>query len=472
MRLALRFAVAITIGIGAVLAMQAVLHVQRIGKLQEAEIRENLITLGRALAPAVGEVWTIGGAERAEAFVAKADVRRDRTKITLHRLDEREDTTEVPEETRIQRLSTDEGWSIVAEAPVRSGGRVVAELEIERELPSEQEYFASILWTQVGTTIIAAGISGLIAAAVGVWIIGRPIRRLTDLARRVTLGDYSLRSNIVQLDEIGNLARELDAMTARLEENEAQIRAERHARTQTLEKLRHADRLSTVGRLASSIAHELGTPLNIVSGRAMMIAADEETPEETRENAEHIAEQAARMTSIIREILDFSGRKPVEKREISIGRVVEHSVSLLAPILDDRGIDVRVGGEKSWVAPIDEGKILQVLTNLMMNAIQAMPEGGSITLDVDREHVMDPKDRHAAEGVFVIISVADEGVGIPEERLASIFEAFSTSKDHGTGLGLSVCHGIVREHGGWIDVESEVGRGSRFKVYLPEGEDA
>jgi two-component system NtrC family sensor kinase len=111
-----------------------------------------------------------------------------------------------------------------------------------------------------------------------------------------------------------------------------------------------------------------------------------------------------------------------------------------------------------------------VLTNLMMNSIHAMPEGGTITLRVDREHVEDPKDRHAAEGDFVKISVEDEGVGIAQDRLEDIFKAFFTTKKEGegTGLGLSVCHGIVREHGGWIEVQSEVGQGSQFTIFLPE----
>jgi signal transduction histidine kinase len=470
MRLALRFAAAITIGIGAVLAIQALLHVERIAELQEKEIEDDVTTLGRALSGAVEEVWALGGPERAAAFVARADERRERTRISLHQENGFDDALVDSDTPHIQRLSTVEGWSIVAVAPVRFDGQPVGVLEISRQLPSEQEYFRSILRTQVATTLTAAALSGVIALAVGIWVVGRPIRKLSRLARRVANGDYSLRSNIVQADEVGELARELDAMTERLEESVEQVRSERRARTETLEQLRHADRLSTVGRLASSIAHELGTPLNIVSGRATMIASDETASEETKENARRIVEQAERMTSTIRETLEFSRRRPIDRRQTSIGEVLEHAVVLLEPILDDKSIVVRIAGAKEVVADIDARKILQVLTNLVMNASHAMPNGGTITLRVEREHVDEPKDRHASAGDFVKVSVEDEGVGIPQERLDDIFDAFSTGREQGTGLGLSVCKGIVREHDGWIEVASKVGRGTQFMVYLPESE--
>lgn len=471
MRLALRFAVAITIGIGAILAMQAVLHVNRISELQEEAIRDDVETLARTLSSAVAEVWTFSGSERATALLLHADRRREHTTITFRRAKGAGGEQSIAEEPTIDRLSTAEGWCIVAVAPVRVEGVTVGVIEITRLLPSEQEYFRSILWTQIATTMAGAALSGLIALGVGVWIVGRPIGRLSRLARRVANGDYQLRSNIVQADEIGDLAYELDAMVGRLEDSSRQVRAERRARTEALEKLRHADRLTTVGRLASSMAHELGTPLNIVSGRAAMISSDETVSEEARENARRISEQAERMTATIRETLEFSRRKPLDRKKTPMGSVVEHAVLLLEPLLEDKHIAVHVDAAEDAIAAIDAGKILQVLTNLMMNAIHAMPEGGAITLRVVREHVAEPQDRHAHEGEYVKITVEDEGVGIEEEKLETIFDAFATGRNGGTGLGLSVCQGIVREHAGWIEVESEVGTGSRFIVYLPESEE-
>jgi signal transduction histidine kinase len=326
------------------------------------------------------------------------------------------------------------------------------------------------LQLQAGTAVLTALLSGLIVFILSAWLVGRPIAKLSNLARRVAEGDFTPRSDVDQPDEIGELANELNAMTDRLAESHQNVRSERRARTEALEKLRHADRLSTVGRLASGMAHELGTPLNIVSGRAMMIASDDTLPQEAVENAQSIVDQSQRMTDIIRDVLDFARRKEPERVDVRIGDVLEHAVSLMEPICEDRKVDVVVLGRGNITARIDPGKVLQVLTNLMMNAVHAMPEGGTITLRVDREHVEDPKDRHAAKGDFVKISVEDEGVGIAPERLGEIFDAFFTTKKEGegTGLGLSVCHGIMREHGGWIEVQSEVGRGSRFTIFLPE----
>ncbi len=179
------------------------------------------------------------------------------------------------------------------------------------------------------------------------------------------------------------------------------------------------------------------------------------------------------MTGIIQELLDFSRRKPLERKNARIGDVLEHAANLLEPICEDKDIHLEVSGAPEVEAEIDSGKVLQVLTNLLMNAVQAMPDGGNIELKVSQQHFEDPPDRRASEGDYLVIEISDEGVGIPEDRLTDIFDAFFTTKraDKGTGLGLSVCHGIVRQHGGWIEVESTVGEGTTFRVHLPEERD-
>lgn len=470
MRLSFKLAFVVTLGIALVLAAQATLHVRRIATLQEREMRRDIVTLADALSSAATVAWAAGGANEASAFVARADESRDGADIRLLTGDQMSQLDEIPTRTSVQRVTNDDGWNIEAVAPVRRGSETVAVLHVKRKLPEEEEYFASILEMQAGSAVITAALAGLIVFFSSLVLVGRPIEKLSNLARRVAEGDFSLRSDVDQFDEIGRLASELNAMTDRLAQSHQNVRAERHARTEALEKLRHADRLSTVGRLASSMAHELGTPLNIVSGRAMMIASDETLPREAVDNAQSIMEQAQRMTAIIREVLDFARRKEPERIDIRIGEVLEHAVSLMDPICEDRNVVVEMRGEQDALARIDPGKVLQVITNLMMNSVHAMPEGGRITLHVEREHVADPKDRHASAGDFVKVSVEDEGVGISKERIDDIFKAFFTTKKEGegTGLGLSVCHGIVREHGGWIEVESEVGKGSRFTIYLPE----
>jgi two-component system NtrC family sensor kinase len=299
MRLSFKLAFAVTAGIAVVLAAQALLNVNRIAKLQEREIKSDITTLARALSSATSVAWATGGHEEALSFVTRSNGAEDFTTVYLMVGEELARLPHLGPQPIIQSVSNDEGWHIDAITPVSYEGKTVAALRIERQLPDERRHFASIFRLQVGTAVLAALLSGLIVFGLSSWLVGRPIAKLSNLARRVAEGDFSPRSDVDQPDEIGDLANELNAMTDRLAESQQNVRSERHARTEALEKLRHADRLSTVGRLASGMAHELGTPLNIVSGRAMMIASDEALPEEALENANGIVEQAQRMTEII-----------------------------------------------------------------------------------------------------------------------------------------------------------------------------
>ena len=124
----------------------------------------------------------------------------------------------------------------------------------------------------------------------------------------------------------------------------------------------------------------------------------------------------------------------------------------------------------SLIASVDPDQIQQVLTNLMVNAIQAMPDGGAVQVAIRRERARPPEDHEADQGDYFCIEVKDEGEGIPQEDLPHLFEPFFTTKEvgEGTGLGLSIAYGIVLEHGGWIDVASQPGQGSRFLAYLPQ----
>jgi len=149
------------------------------------------------------------------------------------------------------------------------------------------------------------------------------------------------------------------------------------------------------------------------------------------------------------------------------GRFVPET--LMEPLAESQGVRLLHAGGGRVEASVDSGKTLQVLTNLIMNGIQAMPEGGTLEVRARAEEVDRPGDIHATAGPYVRIDVTDQGVGIAAQDLEQIFEPFFTTKrsGQGTGLGLSVCHGIVREHGGWLAVVSEPGRGSCFSVYLP-----
>jgi signal transduction histidine kinase len=234
------------------------------------------------------------------------------------------------------------------------------------------------------------------------------------------------------------------------------LTTEAQLRREALTLLRHADRLTTIGRLAAGIAHELGTPLNVVSGKASLISAGRTTGEDAKVAARVIEQQTDRMTTIIRHLLDFSRRGGTGRQPTNLRAVADETAELLRPLAKRHGITIACEGPATE-AQVNRSEIQQVLSNLLTNAIHAMPRGGTIVL------------RAELGAEMAILRVVDHGNGIAPHVLPRIFDPFFTTKDvgDGTGLGLSVVHGIVDDHGGTIEVDSELGRGTTFTLRLP-----
>jgi signal transduction histidine kinase len=295
------------------------------------------------------------------------------------------------------------------------------------------------------------------------------------MTRRIGRGEFSGRLALRQRDEIGELAEEINVMCERIVEANRKLGAETEARIATLEQLRHADRLATVGRLASGVAHELGTPLSVASARAELISAGDLSWREAGEHARVIIEQSERMAQVIRQLLDFSRRQRVDLRSMSLSGLVARTVSLVVAVAERHGVTIDVqAGDDRWLVRIDEYQLQQALLNVILNAVQAMRDGGRVSIRVASRRAGPPAGHPGAGGRYLAVVVEDEGSGISRDDLPHVFEPFFTTKSpgEGTGLGLAVAHGIVSEHGGWIDVESEVGKGSRFSIWLPQAEEA
>ncbi len=244
----------------------------------------------------------------------------------------------------------------------------------------------------------------------------------------------------------------LDRLRARVEE-------EQRGRETAVAQLRHAERLTTIGKLAAGVAHELGTPLNVISGRASLIADQKVVGGDALRSATIIQHQALRMGEIIQGLLAFARRGKAAKTATDLQELVRGSVRLLQPMARARGVEIAVEDGGPVVAPVSPREIEQVLGNLVVNAVQAMKGSGRVRVSVSS----DPK-----EGV-ARIRVEDNGPGIPDDILPNVFDPFFTTKEvgEGTGLGLSVAFGIVRDHGGWFEVRTEVGHGTSFVVCLP-----
>jgi signal transduction histidine kinase len=357
-------------------------------------------------------------------------------------------------------------WPVALSAP-RLGG-----LEFSRPMTELQQNETDVI-RRTGLLIGGMAIlSGLLAAVLGVRLIGRPLRQLSEKTRRIAAGDLHDPVHLRSGDELAELADSLNAMCEQLAKSQETIRQETATRIATMEQLRHADRLKTVGRLAAGIAHELGTPLNVVSGRAGLIASGRLSDVEIAESAVAIKAEADKMTRIIRQLLDFARAGSLHKAPVDLRQIVCQTMDLLRTIAEKRKAQLCfIPGSEPSIAEVEVAQIQQVLTNLIVNAIQAMPEGGKVDIQVRRQTARDPGSSDDRQCACFVIAVRDQGVGITEENMQYLFEPFFTTKrvGEGTGLGLSIAYGIIQEHGGWIDAISRPDEGSCFTVFLPEG---
>jgi signal transduction histidine kinase len=223
-------------------------------------------------------------------------------------------------------------------------------------------------------------------------------------------------------------------------------------------RLVQADKLSSIGLLAAGVAHEVNTPLAVISTYAQMLAKQVSEDEHKSKLLEKIAKQTFRASEIVNSLLNFSRTSPTEFADVDINRVVRETVSLIEHQLQKAGITTRLNlAESALAIRGNAGKLQQVFLNLFLNGRDAMVGGGSLTV------------RTWAETGFVHIEIADTGQGIPPEHLARIYDPFFTTKGakKGTGLGLSITYGIVQEHSGIIEVESNLGAGTRFRLEFP-----
>jgi signal transduction histidine kinase len=351
---------------------------------------------------------------------------------------------------------------------------IVGAIELTRELGADPVLSGvSDVWLPL------AGITLLLIVAVyfsASTSIGQPIKKLIAGIDDVARGDLSHVVLQEREDELGALASRFNDMTASLREAREETRRGAEARSALELHLRSSEKMATVGSIAAEIAHEVGTPLNVVTGRARAMARKADDPEAVQKNATIIAEQATRITRIIQRLLDFARRRvgdtgpmpmPIDLAELAAGTLefLEHQLDanrVGAELVKDRDVGP-VAGVRD--------QLQQVLLNLCMNAVQAMPTGGQLALRLSRVKRRRPGLELAAEQDYAVLEVADTGIGIADEDREKIFEPFYTSKSDsgGSGLGLAVSHGIVKDHDGWIDVLDNLpaGRGTIFKVFLP-----
>ncbi|MBK7393189.1 MAG: HAMP domain-containing protein [Chloracidobacterium sp.] len=290
--------------------------------------------------------------------------------------------------------------------------------------------------------------------------LSRPIQALLVGARTLGRGDLSHRVAVRDShDELAQLAAEFNRMAENLAEQRRAAQTETETRLNLEKELRHSERLASVGKLASGIAHELGAPLNVIDARAEQLLGRPNVADEKQiKNLTIIRSQCARITHIVRQLLNLGRPYNIQFEEIRIGDLIR---SALEGFEASETIKIEFEANNGLTILGDDDFLRQAFVNIFQNAFHAMSVGGLLKIEVSKT-VLDDKN-------FVVVEISDTGTGIAPDNLERIFDPFYTTKDigEGTGLGLSVSRRIVEEHGGIIEASNNADEGASVTVYLP-----
>ncbi len=297
--------------------------------------------------------------------------------------------------------------------------------------------------------------------------IHRPMSALLDGIKSMAQGNFGTQITLRRSDELGELADAFNQMAISLKESREKLLSEAEIRLGLERSLRHSEKTATIGQLASGLAHEIGTPLNIIAGRAKMTKTSLGENSEAQNNQDIILDQTRKITKIIQQLLGFARKKKPEKKKLNVNHLMVTTLDLLDYEVQRRGVTVaRQLGDHLPFLKADPDLLQQVFMNLLLNGLQSMPNGGTLRISISSEWIL-REGLEYGEREYVEVSVEDTGAGMDEGTMKDLFTPFFTTKERGTGLGLTVTRGIVQEHSGWIDVKSKLGQGSVFTVYLP-----
>lgn len=484
MRLTLKITLAVLLGMALIFSIYSYFSIQREREQLKKSLSRESRHLGESLRVMVTEIWQQRGELEAISFLTRANevhsevlvrwvwiendaAEKHQPRVPIDQLDEL-----FEEETVALLAGSEDGHDfLLTYLPLLIDGERIGAIELSESMSEMHDYVEESLRRSaivVGTMIIS---SLLFVGVLGSFWINQPMRRLRAQAERIGTGDFSTSLNLSGSDELADLAGTIERMRGQLAEAREAEQAANQEKFAALDKLRHTERLATLGKLSAGMAHELGTPLNVISGRAKLICSADLSAEDTSRSAKIIGEQAERMTGIMRQLLSFARRGEARKQEVDLNTVLQSVLPLLEPSAREQQISLQPS-EALQPLPVnaDPAQLQQVLLNLALNGIQAMDQGGTIQLNCfAASGVKVPENVTSSANGWCCLQSCDQGSGIEAEHLSHIFDPFFTTKEvgQGTGLGLSIAYGIIEEHGGWIDVDSTPGQGSCFSVYLP-----
>ncbi|MBA7616869.1 Sensor histidine kinase RcsC [subsurface metagenome] len=335
----------------------------------------------------------------------------------------------------------------------------------------------------IGVVFIVVAV--LIAAKIGN-SIAKPILQLCERVKKVTTAEAEKCSPLGTEDELEELARVFDSRTEQLIQSQehlanniAQLKQEAAERKRAEESLRasedrllQAQKMEAIGRLAGGIAHDFNNLLTIIIGYSDLLLSQQSSGDSIEENVKQIKNSAERATSLTQQLLAFSRKQIFQTEVVNLNRLIESIQNMLKRLIGENiDLSTRLDSDLGRIRA-DPGQIEQIIMNLVVNARDAMPNGGKLTIETRNVYLAEREDLQHPEtiaGNYALLAIHDTGHGIDKNVKAHIFEPFYTTKElgKGTGLGLSTVYGIVKQSGGSIDVHSELNKGTIFEIYLP-----
>ncbi len=339
--------------------------------------------------------------------------------------------------------------------------------DVDKEIKGAQNKM--IIFTVIAFLVISVTISISISR-----YVTRPVKELVKGTKKIAEGDLNHSISIKAEGEIAELASSFNQMTLDLKkadeklidwgktlEQKVQQRTEELRKTEN--QLIQSDKVASLGKLAAGVAHEINSPLTGVLTYSSLLLKAKKEGDPDREDLEVIVNETNRCKKIVKGLLDFARQTAPQKTSSDMNEVIEKSIDLVSHQASMQNVKIEKKVKPDLPKTmIDVSQIQQVFINILLNAIEAMPQGGTLTVSSEIEDKM------------IAVRFADTGVGIPEENLPKILDPFFTTKEQGkgTGLGLSVSYGIIERHRGKLEVKSKVGKGTTFTVRLPIKEGA
>lgn len=382
--------------------------------------------------------------------------------------------------------------------PFHFGTKVIGGIQVVSSLDEAQSYLS-----QKRDRAIILTLSSVLAILITLTLlfgklVGNPIQKLVEAMSKAEKGDLEAEAHIQSQDELGKLGknfnrmlktiretheqnvqllaqvnqfneeltRKIEAATSELAKSNEELRLLNEALFESQRQLSQSEKLAAVGQVTATMAHQIGTPLNSISGYIQLILQDGNLQPKDRDRLKIIESQLDRLADSVKSFLSFTRQPKPQLRSLDVNEVLEELIHLSEPWFLARNVRFSITLSPDLPPILGDPTHLQTLfLNLITNALDAMPQGGVLTIKT--RQVSPPLS--SEDGRWLEISIIDTGIGITEESKRRIFDPFFTTKKmgEGTGLGLAICEKIAKEHSGRIEVESEVGKGSRFSIFIP-----